>query len=161
MDDIENRSGSAEAPSGPPEMSWSEALETVHSLADGNVLEQAQCDGDDVLAREAARQREAVDTLGDFVTNHADRIDGLELPEASAEWPDSAWRAEPGMEPADLVSAIKIAIELAGQNALDGEDGDLAAESDRQQQALEMARGFLGMHSATIRAEITTVRLGF
>lgn len=51
-------------------ISLGDALELVHELAEQNVLDREQVSLDDALLRQAQRQQQAVDVVGDFIANN-------------------------------------------------------------------------------------------
>lgn len=51
-------------------MSIGEAMEIVHELAKGNALAEEACQHEDVLMAQCKRQREALDQVEDFISNH-------------------------------------------------------------------------------------------
>lgn len=144
-------------------MEWAEALEIVHSLADQNVLTPDQVRDDPSLEAHAEWQRSAVDTFGDFITNHYEAVDDLEPSPAAEDWPDGVWMAVAGSDANDLVEAIRISLQIAGQNAIDPADAArdvlLADEVDRQQQAFDMTKDFLGMHGAKLKSEVKSINV--
>lgn len=135
-------------------MPFSEALEIVHGLAADNQLTDRHTVGDDALNEVRRWQQTAMDTVEDLLVNHHATMDELEAPIAAGEWPDDVLDANRDMDPALPVNAIKIVMDLGWQNALDPEDAsrdvDLADEIDRQQQAFDVTRDLLGMHSAAL-----------
>lgn len=137
-----------------PAMSWSEALEIGHSLANGNQIDANDIAfGDDGLAGMREWQQTAIDTVGDFITNHAESLDELAPSEQAKEWPLEILHADRSVDPNALPDAIRIVLACAEQGALDPKDADgieLADEIDRQQQALDMIRDLLGMHGAEL-----------
>jgi hypothetical protein len=137
-----------------PRMDFSEALELVHDLASGNQVDSTDIAfGDKGLAGQRAWQQRALDTLHDLVVNHGERLDELAHPERAGDWPEAALAADRALDPAQPANAIRICLAMAEQVAIDPEGADgveLADEIDRQQQALDVTRDFLGMHAAQL-----------
>jgi hypothetical protein len=93
-------------------------------------------------------QQEAVDTVADFVTNHAEDLNELAPSTAAGDWPEEVTRAHRSMYPSVLVNAIRITLTHAAQGALDPRRVDnptLAEEMGLQQQAIDMVGDLLGM----------------
>jgi len=135
-------------------MKWSEALEIVHSLAEGNQIDERDITfGDDGLVAQRAWQQVAIDTVGDFVVNHMESLDGLAPSAQAGEWPLSTLAADRAMDPNVLSNAVRIVLDLGENGALDPEGADsidMADEIDRQQQALDMVRDLIGQHGAEL-----------
>ena len=117
-------------------MILSEALEKMHSLADLGVLE----DDDPGMADEIDRQRDAVDTVGDFISNHWEELDstwGDRLPadgDPVADFPftDLSGIREIAEETGHpLARAMAIAIELGSQQMTAFDEGEEAREAVR------------------------------
>ena len=135
-------------------MSFSEALEVVHNLAVGNQLTDRHTAGDNDLDEVRQWQQIALDTVEDLLVNHHGNVDELAAPVAAGDWPDDVLKASRDMDATLPLNAIKIVMDLGWQNALGpeeaGRDVDLADEIDRQQQAFDVTRDLVGMHSAAL-----------
>lgn len=146
-------------------MGWSEALELVHELASSNQIDENDIAfGDAGLAGQRIWQEQALDTLHDLVVNHAERIDdAFPLPLQAETWPMEVWQADRAMSPESAVEAIKIALDLARDAALDSReaarDPDLAEVADRQQQAFSLVQDLLGLYGEDLSRRISAVPL--
>lgn len=134
-------------------MTYLEALAVVSELAEDNTLGESQALDDD-LEDERARQIKALVQCEEFTVRHADAIGSLVVPVDAGEFPDSTWRASPGLEPDDSISALRIALELARGGMVPfadtQSDPDLADAYDRQSQAIEIVTDLLGRHGDVI-----------
>lgn len=131
-------------------MSWSEALETVLSLARDNQISESHTRGDDALDDVRMWQEGALSCLETLLAAHSGGIDSFEMAAAASDWSESVWKADRSMDPEQPAGAIRICYDLAWGNALDPHDAardvELADEVDRQQQAFDLVRDLLGMH---------------
>lgn len=148
-------------------MSFSEALEIVHSLATGNQIDANDiAHGDSGLGAQRVWQQSALDAVHDLIVNHEDDLDELAPSPQAGEWPVETLRADRVIDPNQPINAIKIVLDMGEQGALDpkdaGRDVELADEIDRQQQALDVVRDLIGMHAAELEKIVVldTSRLG-
>lgn len=141
-------------------MSFVSALEIVHSLASGNVIDANDIAfGDDALAGQRKWQIDALDSLHNLIVNHNEAIDRLPASTQDVEWPNEVWRAERNMDPTFPANAIRICLDSAEQTALephDAENIDLAEQPDRQRQAFDVTRDLLGMYGINLEKLVNT-----
>ena len=147
------------SPAAAAAMTVSDALDIVHELACLNQLEDVEIAGDLVLAALSSWQRDALDTLGSLLFEHAESIDtSLALPSLAvcAPVPDAICRPERDMAPAVPSNAVRICLELGQEAALEaaecGCDPELLAGRARQQRAFAITRAFLGLHAEAFDA---------
>lgn len=140
-------------------MTVSDALDTVHELACLNQLEDVEIAGDVALAALSSWQRDALDTLGSLLFEHAESIDtSLALPSLAvcAPVPDAICRPERDMDSAVPSNAVRICLELGQDAALEaaecGCDPELLAGRGRQQRAFAITRAFLSLHAEAFDA---------
>lgn len=147
-----------------PEMTYSEALELVQSLAASNVPDPTDVAfGDAGMGAMRRRHQAAADFLEDFIVNHHEELDdAYPAPSAAADYPTHAIADDSIVPPDSLSGAIKICLASAKQVAIEPEsvDGvDQADECDRQQQAFDVTENLLGIHGADLDAKLTVIRL--
>jgi hypothetical protein len=145
-----------------PFIGFSEALDNVYELANGNQIDENDITfGDSGLADQRDWQQKALDAVCDFVTNHVDSIDELPPSLKAGDWKDETIKCDRNMDPEIVLNAIKICLEMAETGALDPSEAkspELADEIDRQQQALDVVRDLIGMHGDNI-AQVRNIRL--
>jgi len=134
-----------------PFMSFSDALEIIHELAEGNQIDENDIAfGDAGLADQRRWQQDALNTLGDFIANHYEDIDDLPFSNVARQWPDEVLQSEREMNPNDITNAIRISLDMAVQAMPDPKEAErnpeLAEELDRQYQAVDVVGDFVGMH---------------
>lgn len=144
-------------------MQYSRALEIIHELAFENQIDEHDiAAGDKGLAAQAQWQSEALDTLGDLLSNHHEAIDerfALPKPEEVQAYPVEAVAADRAMSPSDPVSAIRISLDLSRGNLLDF-DPDMEESYDEQQLAVSLVEDFIVRHGDALAASMTTIKLG-
>ena len=139
-------------------MSFAEAIEIVHQMAQRNQIDDHDAAGDENLIAQRAWQQTAIDTLGDFGTNYCDALEGLPTPAAHASWPDMVWRADRAMAADDVSNAIRICLDMAQQGQLDPRDVEGVEQAemfDRQTQAFELTTALLGIHGSNLEKAIS------
>lgn len=139
-------------------MILSDALETMHSLANMGVLD----DADPGMADEVDRQRDAVDTVGDFVGNHWEDLDArwgdaMLSSDRAVSFPDAdldAVRAIAAETGHPLAQAMAIALELATQQVPDLD------EDSEAHQAVSMSIEFWEQAGREICANTASIDTG-
>jgi hypothetical protein len=142
-------------------MSFSDALESVHELANSHQPVAVDDPGNEALVAVLAWQDRALKTMEDFVVNHHEMIDeSFRPPVASAEWPASTVGGGRSLDPDDPVSALRICLELGetGIPELSANDPDQADAVDRARQACDLVRDLIGLHGGEISSRITVIR---
>lgn len=130
-------------------MNYSEALETIHGMASSNRITDADIEnGDAGLASQREWQAEALETLEDLVTNHAEEIDDRYAAPANLAPGETA--ADRSLSPSDPVSAIRICLDMA--------EG-LPDPDEAQSLALATASDFVARHGQALASDITTIRM--
>jgi len=134
-----------------PFMSFSDALEIIHELAEGNQIDENDIAfGDAGLVDQRGWQQDALNTLGDFIANYHEDIDDLPFSNVARQWPDEVLQSEREMNPNDITNAIRICLDMAVQGMPDPKEAErnpeLAEEMDRQYQAVDVVGDFVGMH---------------
>jgi len=135
-------------------MTFAEALEVIHGLAEGNQLRDEQVGREQALIEIRDWQQSAIDTLHDLVVNHADTLDALPYPNQAGQWPDGVLEASRDMDPTLPANAVRICLDLAVQGALDPSAAEryplIADIVDRQYQAIDVTGDLLGMHAGAL-----------
>lgn len=135
-----------------PAMSYSDALEIVHDLA------QQVVDGLPDDHPRAAEIFDAVNQVEDLVTNHHEEIDERYQAPGRVHFEtlppeDETW--------SDLRRALAMVVTMAEENILrdDQVEGDehLARERERQIQAVSVATDFVGLVGPVLEREMTTL----
>lgn len=142
-------------------MTFSEALEIVHELAQFNVLGDDHVAGAPDLATEQRRQNEAVNMLHDLVVNYSDQLDGsFQLPEKAAERPADRERLPSDADLSVPSNYLRLCLDIAAQ-ACDPDaakqNPDLEDEVLRQGQALDLGWDLLDLHGRDLDLSITVV----
>lgn len=129
-----------------PAMEFSEALEIVYDLAEANKLADFQMLGDPGLVELKCWYQDALETVQDI----GDDVNALSPSTHARIWSRAVVDPNRHMDASVPLNAIKIVLGLGVQNALAPEDVEgmeMADEVDRQQQAIDIVRDLLGMHS--------------
>lgn len=137
-------------------VTYSEALRKMHSIGDGNQIDEHDIAGEDALEEQQKWQQMALDTLREFVDQNDAAIDAIDPePAARKQVERSLWQADRDMDPTDPLNAIKIVFDMAmhGQLDPDGIDAtEMEEEIDEQQRALDMTIDLLGLHSDKVNS---------
>lgn len=133
-------------------MQYSEALEIVHGLAARTQVDETDiASGDAGLSAQRDWQREALDTLEDFVVNHGEEVDDrYAVPAAVPAHPAEAVAAERAMAPGEIGNAIRICLAMAD---------DVPEQDASAVEAIALAGDFVVRHGDALAADIATIRL--
>lgn len=155
------------SPTASAAMCVSDALDIVHELACLNQLDELEIAGDPFLTALSGWQRDALDTLGGLLFEHAESIDtALALPSLAvcAPVPGAVCRPGRDIDPAVPSNAVRTCLELGEDAALDnaecGADPDLLAGRARQQRAFAITRAFLSLHAEVFDAALLALAAG-
>lgn len=145
------------------DMSFSEALERLHTLASGNLPGEHDIARDERLAAERSWQQQAVDTVHDLVVNLSDEIDeAFQPPPEYGEWPTAATQPDRKDDPTETISAIRIVLQMARNampDSLTVRGVDAAEKFDLDNQALELTEALVMLHAEELDAKIRIVRM--
>jgi hypothetical protein len=139
-------------------MTYLDAFELIHQLADGNQIDANDIAfGDEGLTDQRAWQQEALDTLEDLIVNHGEEFDArfaaTDLVDIAVE--DVA--ADRSADPASPQSAIRICLDMARGNVL--EDRDMQETIDEQELAIRTVENFVVAHGDALDASMTTLKI--